>query len=163
MYLFVWVVKECIKNSITTTPARSHSYITSCIRNIFIKTVSGRNDEFINVKRLRSFARLRRERGSDASPPACLPITPQSCPPQDTPASIRTPQADANSDPVTPPSGRHVSTPCSSLPESVFAIAQLVVAHALTHEITHRTHCAQWLTGAADCLTSQTPFQTRDN
>lgn len=79
--------------------------------------------------------------------------------PQDVPVFIRTPQTDVNSDPVTRPSGRHVSTP------RVHSAWHLRGAHThmFTHKITHKTHCVCWLTGTTDCSTSQTPFQTRDN
>ena len=171
MYLFVWVVKECIENSIIT-PARSHSYITSCIRNIFIKMVSGRSDEFINVKRLRSLLWLQRERGSDASPPACLTPAAQSHRNLVPRKTRRHPSGRRKLTRTLTPWRLHLedtSAPPARLSRRVRSASRSLSSHThthartLTHEITHRTHCAQWLTGAADCSTSQTPFQTRDN
>lgn len=108
--------------------------------------LSGRNDKFINVKCLRSFLGYSR-RGVQTHP---LPPASHRRPnhtailsPQDVPAFIRTPQTDANSDPVTPPSGRRVSTPYLSLPKSVFGITQLAITHTRT-TLTHKlTHCAR--------------------
>lgn len=57
--------------------------------------------------------------------------------PQDVPAFIRTPQNDVTSDPVTPPSGRHVVTPSLSLPRSVFSITQLAMTHRRVRAHTH--------------------------
>ncbi len=130
--------------------------------------LSGGNDKFINVNCLRSLLGYSR-RGVQTHPllPAShwQPNHTAILSPQDMPAFIKTPQTDMNSDPVTPPSGRHVSTPYLSLLKSVFSITQLAITHTFTliHKITHRTHCACWLTGTTDCSTSQTPFQTRDN
>lgn len=64
--------------------------------------------------------------------------------PQDVPAFIRTPQNDVTSDPVTPPSGRHVVTPSLSLPRSVFSITQLAMTHrrVRAHTHTHMQHTA---------------------
>lgn len=85
--------------------------------------------------------------------------------PQDVPAFIRTPQNDVTSDPVTPPSGRHVVTPSLSLPRSVFSITQLAMTHrrVRAHTHTHAAHSACWLTRTTDCSTSQTPFQICGN
>ena len=56
-----------------------------------------------------------------------------------------------------------------SLLKIVLSVTQRAVAntrtqaYAHTQNHTHKTHCARWLTGTADCSTSQTPFQTGDN
>lgn len=97
--------------------------------------------------------------GSNGSCRLCLAL-PRSAAPhavlstRDKPASIRKRRTDANSDPVTPPSGRHVSAPSLSPPspslpllvascERVFSITRLSV-FATLHA--HRARCASGLT-----------------
>lgn len=111
--------------------------------------MSGRNDKFINVKRLRSLlGSSRRAAQTHRLLPAShwRPNHTAILSPQDMPALIRTPQTDVNSDPVTPPSGRHDSTPYFSLPESVFSNSSLLHTHICSHIELHTkpTVLADW-------------------
>lgn len=63
--------------------------------------------------------------------------------PRDMPAFMRTLQTDTNSNPVMPPSGRHVSTPYLSLPKSVFSNTQLAILHIHTQTHAHTLNYAQ--------------------
>lgn len=98
------------------------------------------------------FTQLQQERDSGAPPPLRTshwwPNHTAILSPQDMPAFIRTPQTDANSDPATPPSGRHVSTPYLPLPNSVFTITQLAISttHTCSHTKLHTkpTVLADW-------------------
>lgn len=144
--------------------------INGRVKNIFIKTLSGRYDMYINVKCLQNFFCLSsRTIQMHRLLPSCplhnsVPITLQSCP-----SETRQDSSEDSKLTRTLTHWRLNLEDTSAHPARLCLRALCITGPAVesehmdTHGMTHKTCCCWWLTGATECSTSQTPFQALDN